>query len=474
MELWQLPAQELWDRLNALSQEPPPDDPHQQLLVQSFLKHAPAECLETSYTQALLQGRPFSALWAEMRCLGPQTPLKHRDFVPQLQQLARHNRERPALQALSSQAQLGDVDALFALIRASLECGQDLYDCLCQSLETIRINPDVWERFLKLYEDSPEFSERISSFRQTFLAEVPAVDLTRLEIPLPARPPRPAPQPSSLTPQWSLRQLKGLGRLTLFSKPPKVFDIGMETVRCLPRGFLYTSYKAANFDYMGSGDSRRIHATRLADDLSYLVLQCAGGTWDLLSLKGKVLASIPEGPWSCYTTCQTSKLPLIGGPHGIYRVEHHNLILVDKRPVHAFCHHQEKLLTLDSEGVLRQNNRRKGKLPPGPPAHFSPDGHYLARLHAGQLEIFQHQSPYATFPAPKEREFNFSADSQSLVTIGPDDLTHWSLDGTPLAHYTEREATGQPLPIHPPPTRRTNLQELARHDRFFEDLRGWE
>ncbi len=470
MELWHLPADQLWDRLNELSQEQPPADPHQQLLINSFLKHAPAECLETSYTQALLEGRPFSALWAELRCLGPQTPLKHREFVSQLQQLARNSRERPALQSLSSQAQLGDDDALFALIRASLESDEDLYESLRQALETVRVDPFLWERFLKLYQDAPEFNERIHNFRQTFLPEVPEVDLTRLELPLPARPAKPAPQPSSLTPGWSLRYIKGIGRLTLFSRPRKAFDIGMETVRCLPKGFLYTSYKAANFDYMGSGDSRRIHATRLADDLSYLVLQCAGGTWDLLSLKGKVLASIPEGPWTCYTTCQTSKLPLLGGPHGIYRVDQHNLILVDKRPVLAFCQHQEKLLTLTSEGVLRQNNRRKWKLPPGPQAHFSPDGHYLARLHAGYLEVFLHQSLYAKFPVPKEREFNFSSDSQSLVTIGPEDLTHWSLDGTPLAHYTEREATGQPLPLIPPETRRTTLQEMAQHDRFFEDL----
>lgn len=472
MELWQLPADQLWDRLSELSQEPPPDDPHQRLLVNSFLKHTPAECLETSYTKALLEGRPFAALWAELRCLGPKTPIKHREFVSQLQQLVRNSRERPALQSLCSQAQLGDDDALFALIRASLECSEELYDSLCQSLESIRINPALWEDFLKLYQDAPEFYERMRTFRQTFLPEVPEINLTPAEIPRSTRPPRPAPRPSSLTPQWSLRQIKGLGRLTLFSTPRRVFEIGMETVRCLPKGFLYSSYKAANFDYMGSGDSRRIHSARLADDLSYLVLQCAGGLWDLLSLKGKVLATIPEGPWSCYTTCQTSKRPLLGGPHGIYRVEHNNLILVDKRPVHFFSQHQGKLLTLDSEGILRQNNRRKWKLPPGPPVHFSPDGAYLARLHQGHLEVYLHQSPYARFAARDEREFHFATDSQSLVTISQEGLTHWSLDGTPLAHYTEREATAQPLPINPPSARRT-LQQLARHDRFFEDLNTW-
>lgn len=475
MELWQLPADQLWDRLSELAQEPPADNPHQRLLVNSFLKHAPAECLQTSYTEALLQGRPFAALWAELRCLGPQTPLKHREFVPQLQQLARNSRERPALQALSSQAQLGDCDALFALIRASLECPEELYESLRQSLETIRINPELWEQFLELYQDAPEFHDRVRSFRQTFLPDVPEIDLTRLEIPRSTPRPRPTPQPCSLTPQWSLRQVQGLGRLTLFSKPPKVFEIGMETVRCLPKGFLYTSYTAAaGSDYMGSGHSRRIHSTRLADDLSYLVLQCAGGLWDLLNFKGKVIASIPEGPWTCYTTCQTSKLPLLGGPYGIYQLQHHNLILVEKRPVVAFSQHQGKLLTLDKEGVLRQNNRKKWKLPPGPPAHFSPDGHYLARLHSGHLEIYLHQSPYARFPVPHEREFQFTPDSSALLTISKEGLTHWSLDGTPLAHYTEREATAQPLPVNPPQTRRT-LQQMAQHDRFFDDLNtSWE
>lgn len=469
MELWQLPGDQLWDRLHELAQEPPLADPHEQLLVNSLVKHAPVECLETSYASAVLQGRHFAALWAELRCLGKRTPLKHRDFVSQLQQLARNSRERPALQALSSQVQLGNDDALFALIRAALECSEDLYESLCQSLERLRINPGLWEDFLRLYEDAPEFAERIGAFRQTFLPEVCAIDLSRVEIPEPARVPKPPPQPSSLTPQWSLRQIKGLGRLTLFPKPRRVFEIGMETVRLVPRGFLYTSYKSADYDYMGSGDSRRIHCARLADDLSYLVLQCAGGIWDLLSLKGKVLASIPEGPWTCYTRCQTSKLPLLGGAHGVYRVEHNNLILVDKRPVSASCQHQGKMLTLDMDGVVRQNNRRKWKLPPGPPAHFSPDGHYLARLHSGHLEVYLHQSPYARFAARDEREFHFAADSQGLVSISKEGLTHWSLDGTPLAHYTEREATALPLPVNRPQTRRT-LEQMAQHDRFFDDL----
>ena len=92
-----------------------------------------------------------------------------------------------------------------------------------------------------------------------------------------------------------------------------------------------------------------------------------------------MLATIPEGPWTCYTRCHTTRHPLLGGPHGIYRVDHNNLILVDKRPVTAFCQHQGKLLTLDAGGVLRQNNRRKGKMPPGPTADFSPDGLTLTR-----------------------------------------------------------------------------------------------
>jgi hypothetical protein len=448
MELWHLPSEQLWDELQQLSQEAPPDDPHERLLIQAFLKHAPDD----------LEHGPFAALLFELRTLGKQAPLKHRDFLQQLPRLVGQNREIPALQSLASQAELGDRDALYALIRASLDYSHEL---LQPYLENLRVEPDLWEAYLKLYPDSA-----VKAFRETYLPVIEFVDLSRLEFPPLERPKKPTPKSADFTPSWSLRQVTGLGRITLFSQPHQVFEIGMETIRSLPKGFLYTSYRERDDSYTGSGESRRIHHTRLADDLSYLVLQFAGAGWDLLNFQGKVIASVPAGPWNCY---MTDGSPVIGGPGGVYRYLLNNLTQIDKRPVLAFHLRQGELFTLDYDHVLRHNQTILGQLPAGPPFRFSPDGQHLARLHEGHLEIYRLQNPANRLPANREREFSFSPDSQSLITIGKDGLTRWSLDGNPLAYLTEREASLQPLPVNQPEVPRTR-QQMAEHDRFFDQL----
>lgn len=469
MELWHLPSDQLWLRLNQLALELPPLDSHNQLLLNSFLKHSPPECLEMSYSEAMRQRQPFAALVAELRCLEGRTPLKHREFLPHLNQLAAHNRERPAIQALSSQAELGDEDAMLALLRASLECPEELFASVFSSLENLRVDLSLCENFLRLYEGSDDYSDRIRSFRQVFFPEAPQYDFT--PEPVPPRPRPRAPKPlSTLTPRWSLREIEGIGRLTLMSKPRRVFEIGLETVRSHPRGFLYTTYSSGQYPgYAGAGDSRPIHACRVADDLNYLILQCTGPLWDLLSCKGKLLGTIPPGPWTCYRRCQTSKKPLVGGPEGIFKVTPKGLESLLDKPVLSFGQYQGKLVTLDAYGLVRLNGRRKCTLPPGRPAHFSPDGRWLARLHAGQVEVYRHSGLESAFPAPDERELVFCSDSLTLASIGSHGLTHWSMNGEPLAYYSEREASGQPLPKEQSNARKT-LRQLAAHDRFFDDL----
>ncbi|MFN8613036.1 MAG: hypothetical protein U0931_36195 [Vulcanimicrobiota bacterium] len=468
MELWQLTADQLWLRLNQLALELPALSPHNQLLLNSFIKYSPSECLEVSYVEALRRQQPFAALLAEMRCLGELTPLKHRDFLPHLNQLATHNRERPAIQALRSQAELGDEDALLALLRASLECPEELHASLFSTLENLRVDLDLCERFLKLYDGSDRFDERVRGFRQVFFPDVQRSEPVPESRP---RPPLKVPRPlSSLTPRWSLREIEGIGRLTLLSRPRRVFEIGLETVRSHPRGFLYTTYSSGQYPgYAGAGDSRPIHACRLADDLNFLVLQCTGGLWDFLGLKGKLLGTIPAGPWTCYRRCQTSRRPLVGGPQGIFKLAAKGLVALHSGGIRSFAQHEGRLVTLDEQGLVRVNGRRKFILPDGPAAHFSPDGRWLARLNAGVVEVFRHSGLQASFPAPDERELCFCSDSLTLASIGKEGLTLWSMEGEPLAYYSEREASGLPRPKERPATRKT-WRQLAVHDRFFDDL----
>ncbi|MBS2035982.1 hypothetical protein JST97_13415 [bacterium] len=469
MELWHLSSDQLWLRLNSLALTLPPLEPHDQLLLNSFMKYSPRECCELSYCEALRRQQPFAALWAELRCLGAATPLKHRDFVPHLLQLAEHNRERPAIQALRSQAELGDQDALLALLRANMECPEELQASLLSTLENLRLDRDSCERFLGLYGDAEDYRERIRHFRQVFFPEAPRFDFTPEPAPR-ARRLRPIKPLSSLTPRWSLREIEGIGRLTVLSKPRRVLEIGLETVRSHPRGFLYTTYSSGQYPgYAGAGDSRPIHASRVADDLSYLILQCTGPAWDLLSLKGNLLGTIPPGPWTCYRRCQKSRKPLLSGPQGLFKLGSKGLEPLLTRPVVSFGQYEGKLVTLDEGGLIRLDGRRKFTLPEGPAGLFSPNGRWLARLNAGRIEVYRHSGMQASFPAPFERELVFCADSLSLASLGKEGLTIWSLDGEALACYSEREASGQPRLKEQPSTGKS-LRQLAVHDRFFDDL----
>lgn len=466
MELWELPADQLWSLLSEFAVQQPELNPHNQLLLNSFLKHAPAECRETSYSQALHENRPFAALWAELRCLGSRAPLKHREFVPHLNRLARYNQERPALQSLSSQAELGDDDAVMALLRASLECPEELFASLCFTLKGLRGDLGRYEDFLKLYEDSAAFQERLQTLRETFLPELADLELTLAEN-VPAPRPRLKPPSKPPSPRWSLREIRGIGRLTLFSFPLQVFETGLETLRKHPGGFFYTTYRSIQGGYTGSGASRPIHCCRLADDLSFLVLQCAGALWDLLSLEGELLAAIPAGNWTCFTTSQTSGLPLLGGPDGIYQVSGDQLTKIHHQPVSVFSQLPNKLMTVEPDGTVHVY-KKKWRLPDGPPVQISPDGQHLARLHQGAIEIFKSSSGRRTaFAAPEERELAFTPDSKTLVSIRTQGLTQWNFEGSPLAQFSEREVTAQPLPISLPQVTR---QQMAHHDRFFEGL----
>ena len=466
MELWELPADELWSLLSEFAVQQPELNPHNQLLLNSFLKHAPAECRETSYSQALQENRPFAALWAELRCLGLRAPLKHREFVPHLNRLARYNQERPALQSLSSQAELGDDDAVLALLRASLECPEELFASLFFTLKGLRNDLGRYEVFLKLYEDSPAFQDRLQTLRETFLPELADLELTLAEN-VPAPRPRLKPPSKPPPPRWSLREIRGIGRITLFSSPLQVFETGLETLRKHPDGFFYTTYRSIQGGYAGSGASRPIHCCRLADDFSYLVLQCAGALWDLLSLDGQLLATIPAGNWTCFTTSHTSRLPLIGGSDGIYEVNRDQLRQIHGQSVAVFSQLPHKLMTIEPDGTVHVY-KKKWRLPPGPPVQISPDGQHLARLHEGKIELYKSATgKQSAFAAPEERELAFTPDSKTIVTIRPQGLTHWTFDGIPLAQFSEREVTAQPLPVTPPQVTR---QQMAHHDRFFEGL----
>jgi len=466
MELWELPADQLWTLLSEFAVQQPDLNPHNQLLLNSFLKHAPPECRETSYSQALQENRPFSALWAELRCLGLRAPLKHREFVPHLNRLTRYNQERPALQSLSSQAELGDDDAVMALLRASLECPEELFASLFDALKGLRSDLGRYEDFLKLYENSAAFQDRLQSLRETFLPKLADLELTLAEN-LPAPRPRLKPPSKPPSPRWSLREIRGIGRITLFSFPLQVFETGLETLRKHPDGFFYTTYRSIHGGYTGSGASRPIHCCRLADDLSYLVLQCAGALWDLVSLEGELLAAIPAGNWTCFTTSQTSGLPLIGGTDGIYQAKGDQLTKIHGQAVSVFSQLPNKLMTIEPDGTVHVY-KKKWRLPPGPAVQISPDGQHLARLHESKVEIYKSSTGRRTaFDAPEERELAFTTDSKTLVTIRGQNLTQWTFDGILAAQFSEREATAQPLPVNLPQVTR---QQMAHHDRFFEGL----
>lgn len=482
VRLWDLDNPSLIGRLEDwLAQGHEPSHPHERLLLRTYQRERPvsAKALSWNYLAAVQCGQPdFVALLAELRQIREFTPIHHRGQpVEELRRQAGQNS-----------------DAALALVRAAVECPKtEDFHKLCRWLVGAKVDAELLHIFFGLYQGNPELTWRLERLDQLLSAPLtpsetsqpsPASQTSPAYPPshgLPARllpdfPSAPTPKASgAIPPRPGLllgpARLNGQGNLLLIPQREerrcRNLVVGAESIQERP-GLYYSTGRIAQGDYSGGAPSRFLKAVKPSLDGKLLGLYCHDLNLDLIDgQNGQFLHRVEGLTYNCF--CRHGEHLYLGSPFGLFRLGNGgNLEKQSEEPVCelASCP-TGRLLVLQSQGYLLLDGTHICLwVDPAPGLRLSPTGQALAVGSQGRIRLLELPSgrPLSSFPLAEGSQLAFTLDGEALAVLLDGVITLWSLGGKVLDRFF---ADGRSAPQYETRSHR----DLARHDRFFDDLR---